>query len=247
VRSKTFTPGGGCQPIAATANVTYTYDSAVSARGQLTGVASSDGSYTKTLTYNALGLLASTTLTMTGTSYTTQVGYDAYQRPSVTTQPSGEQVSVAYNSLGLTNQLDSLLPGATSAQHLVNGVTYDEAGRLTRIAFPAGGNLVRRQIYARFNQPDNDGGQLQSLQVQGPTSTLLNLGYHYDSYGNVKQSTDSPIGATSVQTATFTYDDQNRLLTAYNKTNAYDPAGRLTKYEDLPTTHNASFPVHAVK
>jgi len=154
---------------------------------------------------------------------------------------TGNGMSVAYNGLGLTQQLTSQV--ANTSVVLVNAVNYDAASRVTSLTFPAGSGLVRTQTYAPFNQADNNGGHLTSLQVgtSNDLAHLFKLAYSYDSFGNIKTLTDT--GTPS----TFTYDDQNRLTNGYNQPYAYDAAGRLTQYEATNPTVNNTFSVHALK
>jgi YD repeat-containing protein len=212
-----------------TYDLSYLYDANHApdnpSRGQLSGVRYNDGSYGADLAYNEQGLLRqkNATLMIAGALdiNVTQYGYDAYQRPTTTTYPDGEVVNLTYNGMGLPTSLTSSLPPTATLTTLVNGVSYDEAGRLTQLGFPAGGGLVRKQTYVPWNQPDSTGGLLSTIQIKPASGdSLLHLAYTYDSFGNVHTLQD---GNTPL--ASFTYDDQNRLL------DAYDPTGRFTTFE----------------
>jgi hypothetical protein len=69
---------------------------------------------------------------------------------------------------------------------LVDSASYDAANRLTNLRFPASGNLVRRQVYYAWEQPQQ-GGRLWQLLVgtSATTADRLNLTYGYDAVGNV--------------------------------------------------------------
>jgi RHS repeat-associated protein len=241
---KDLNQGGanGC-PAAPAYELTYAYDGGHSAsnrsRGQVTQVRYVDGSYTRALTYNGEGLLASESVSIGGApqSYTTGYQYDAYSRPVTTTYPGGEAVAVS----GFTGR--GLPTGLTrGGSILVDEVAYDAAGRPLRQRYPADGNVQRLWSYAPFNQPDNNGGMLIGSLVKGGSGgNLLSFDYSYDSFGNLKGQGDN--GAW----VSFVYDAQNRLTNAYGKNYAYDAAGRLTDYEGGSRSYTGADPVHAVK
>ena len=202
-----------------------------------------DGSYTRALAYNGQGLLASERVSIGGApqSYTTTYQYDAYSRPVTTTYPGGEAVAVS----GFTGRgLPTGLQGGGGS--LVDEVAYDAAGRPLRQRYPADGNVQRLWSYAPFNQQDNNGGMLTSIVVEKaavPAALrLLSFDYGYDSFGNLKGQSD-----TGAPWVSFTYDAQNRLTNAYDRTYTYDAAGRLTSYEGSSRSYTGADPVHAVK
>jgi YD repeat-containing protein len=194
--SKQLTQGANpaCNTATPTASsITYSYDENHSAgnpsRGQLTRVARGN-EYDKRLTYNERGLLDSERVDIAGIpdDATTQYFYDEYLRPTTIIYPDGENVTTAYNSLGLPILLTSTLGMTTTT--LVDAVNYDESGRLTQLRFPAGDNLVRTQVYAPWNQQDSNGGLLTAILVgAGPgVGDKLSLVYTYDSFGNFRRS-----------------------------------------------------------
>jgi RHS repeat-associated protein len=232
--------------------VSYSYDAGHSSsnrsRGQLTQ-AQRSGIYTRLLSYNNVGLLASETATIVGApqSYTTQYGYDAYQRLISTTYPDGEVVSQGYNSMGLAanlsgNQAGVLVDGTAASGGASNGVSYDEAGRL-RLARLTVGGLWRSLVYAPWAQQNSSGGQLTGIWVgtQPNWANVLSLDYSYDSFGNVKTLWENGVGQS------FVYDGQNRLTSAHGRSYAYDAAGRLTSYEGTSQSYNGNRPAHGVK
>ncbi|MEZ4736337.1 MAG: RHS repeat-associated core domain-containing protein [Caldilineaceae bacterium] len=224
--------------------VSYGYDAGHSSsnrsRGQLTSV--SNGSHTKWLYYNSYGLLSQETISIYGApqNYTTAYSYDSYLRPMHTIYPDGELLTVAYNSMGLPNRLQSswygyLVDGTTASGGISNGVSYDEAGRLRNMRFPAGGNLWQSHYYRPWTGTDgNSNGRYWGMHV-GATAganNLLGTSLGYDSFGNVSYAQVSQNGVL-VDNASFTYDAQNRLTAGYGRTYSYDSAGRLTNYEGV--------------
>jgi len=77
---------------------------------------------------------------------------------------------VGYNSMGLpakltSSQLGDLVDGPTNVSAVTDAVTYDEAGRLTDLRFPAGGNLWLNRGYFGWtatdaNYPGSGNGRL---------------------------------------------------------------------------------------
>ncbi len=250
-------PPGGTYP-----SVSYTYGSSGSATGQLTEVKYTDNSYSKSITYHSsYGFPASETVKITGgavAGYTTNYGYDSYLRPTTTTYPDGEVLTQQYNSMGLPAKLVSssagdLVDGTTNVSAVSDAVNYDEAGRLTQMRFPAGGNLWQTRGYfgwtaTNTSYPGDGNGRLYYIHTGTTQGGLerLNLAHHYDSFGNLKYYYDN----TAYNT--FGYDDQNRVIEAYNPNSGgndyvYDSLGRITQYEGVGQTNNTTFPAFARK
>jgi signal transduction histidine kinase len=79
-------------------------------------------------------------------------------------------VTVAYNSMGLPAKLTSsvsgeLVDGSVNVRAVSDAVSYDLAGRLSKLRLPAGGNLWRTWKYAPWHEQSSNGGQLISLRV----------------------------------------------------------------------------------
>ncbi len=245
---KDFRTDASC-PTPATYEVSFTYDQGHSptnrALGQLTAARITDGSYLKTLTYNARGLLASATVSIGGApqAYTQRYAYDAYDRLQATIYPDGEAIKEYPNSRGLPKLL---CPGVlqssgeywcSSAPKLVDAATYNASGQLLSLTYPAGGGLQRTQSYHPWSGSTGDSnGQLASIALRAGSTSLLALSYNYDTFGNVRQLTHN--GAA----ASFSYDAQNRLLNAYGRAYSYDGAGRITGYEGTSLLPAAGHP-----
>jgi RHS repeat-associated protein len=185
------------------------------------------------LSYNSRGLVSSETVAIAGSSgYTSDYGYDAHLRPTTTTYPDGEVVTLHYNGMGLPNKLTSsvsgvLVNGVVSSGSVSDGVSYDELGRLLQLRFPAGGNLWRQQVYWPWcggalsngvcpSSQANSNRRLSEVRVgtaAGSNNRLYFL-YGYDAYGNIGGMTEQ-YNAGSAQTFLFCYDAQQRLVRGY--------------------------------
>jgi YD repeat-containing protein len=112
--------------------------------------------HSQALSYSNKGLVSSAKVKLQGGAsggYTTSYGYDRYNRPSATTYPDGEVLTVSYNSMGLPAKLTSsvsgeLVDGSVNVRAVSDAVSYDLAGRLSKLRLPAGGNLWRTWKYA---------------------------------------------------------------------------------------------------
>ena len=183
--------------------------------------------------YDARGRMVAVTRTLDNVAYPTGYAYDSADRVTTLTYPDGEQVTTTYDAQGRTSSLTSNQLGV-----LADSASYDAAARLTSVRYPAGGGLVRRQVYYPWNQ---QGGRVQQLLVgtSATSAERLNLAYTYDADGNVISSSDN--GSVSA----FNYDALDRLVAAYGQSFAYDAAGRLTSFAGLAYTPDSGHP-HAV-
>ncbi len=185
--------------------------------------------------YDARGRVKAATRTVDGVAYTTQYAYDPADRVTRITYPDNEQVTTAYGSQGQPASLTSSQVGI-----LADSASYDEANRLRSLRLPAGGNLVRRQVFYPWNQL-NGRGRLQNLLV-GTSATAadrLNLTYAYDAVGNVQSINDNGV------LSSFGYDGLDQLTAAYGQSFGYDPAGRIVNFNGLAYTPDGAHP-HAV-
>jgi len=178
-----------------------------------------------------------------------QYTYDPLDRLMHVIYPDGEQVTTAYGSQPVPDGSPGGQPiglNSTQVGVLADSASYDAAGRLTHLRFPAGGNpspgsgqaLVRRQVYYPWTQ---QGGRLQQLLVGTSASVAdrLNLTYTYDAVGNVTAISDNGV------LSSFGYDGLYQLTSAYGQSFAYDAAGRLVNFAGLVYTPDSLHP-HAV-
>ena len=166
-------------------------------------------------------------------SITVTFGYDSYGRPTTTTRADSswnDTTTIAYDSYGrpLTKTLDN-----TTKEHY----EYDSLSRLNKVMVKnsAGTTTLRSQNWVY------DGvGNMTSRTIEGVTTTysydnihqLITesrsgslLEYTYDANGNRLSKT-----LNSGTPSTYTYADDDRLLTTPHGTITYDAAGRPTAY-----------------
>lgn len=210
-------------------------------RDQLTQVVVRDGAatiYDKQLTYNDRGLPAAETVAYSGlASITMQFSYDSHLRLHKITYPDGEVLTHAYNERGMVNKLTSNTGGV-----LADSGSYNEAGLLSAVRFPAGGNLWRTQVYYPWNTAGpNANARLHQIMVGTGSGThdKLHLAYAYDPYGNVTTFNEK-YNNGSYAPVNFTYDAYNRLTGAFGKTYSWDAQTRLSTFEGRTHTYPAA-------
>jgi len=208
----------------------YVYD----AQGRVQRVANDNVS--RSFTYDSCSRVRGVSVTVDSLTRTSGHSYDDLPRPTAVTYPGGEVITTTYGSPGVPVGLSNSVHGA-----LVDSVNYDEAGCMTALRFPAGGNLWRTQSYYPWTEPKN-GGMLSSLKVglSEGGGERLSRGYAYNSFGDITTLTE---GATS---NSFTYDGLGRLTSAYGRSYSYDGASRLTAFNGQAYGYGDSGPFHAV-
>ncbi|MEV1172526.1 LamG-like jellyroll fold domain-containing protein [Nonomuraea sp. NPDC049784] len=196
------------EPVSASESITtiFGYD-ATGARTRLT-----DGRGNATWTsYNSLGLVETVTEPSTAAhpdlaDRTWTHIYDAAGNQTATLQPGGVRIDRTFDHLGSLTKETGAGGGAATAERTFG---YDLAGR----AITAG------DLTIDYND--------RSLPVKTFRAGVQESAYAYDALGNSTQRIDA------AGTATFTYDNANRLATATDPvtsrtlTYGYDPASRL--------------------
>ncbi|GLW06009.1 hypothetical protein Misp01_11390 [Microtetraspora sp. NBRC 13810] len=211
-------PTSQVEPVSATESITisFGYD-ATGARTRLT-----DGRGNTTWTsYNTLGLIETTTEPATTAhpdlaDRTWTSVYDAAGNETATIQPGGVRIDRTFDHLGRLTAQTGTGAGVATADRAFG---YDLVGRAT--------------IIGDYTVEYNDRGLLTKVTKAGIQETAVN----YDALGNPAQRADAS------GTATFTWDNANRLATATDPvagrtlTYGYDNAHRLTS---LTATGQAS-------
>ncbi|MBB5629330.1 polymorphic toxin-type HINT domain-containing protein [Sphaerisporangium krabiense] len=245
---------------------TYGWDAA----GNQTS-SSTPAGYTTRREYDASGLLVRLIEPVSGAeNITTTYGYDATGALTRTTDGRGNSVWTTYNSLGLA---ESTVEPSTTAYPAADDRTwtnaYDAAGNAVKLTQPGGvridrqfdelGRLVKESgTGAAVATPDrtytydladrltgigdytleyNDRSLLS--RVAKPSGQVA--AFSYDSRGNPSQRIDT------TGTATFTWDDADRLATAAEPvsgrsfTYGYDNADRLTSLNSSTPATSQTF------
>jgi RHS repeat-associated protein len=188
-------------------NVTYTYDQSShgSGIGRLTSVTDAAGTLSRS--YDQLGNLLTDARTTSAATLRTAYTYDAANRITSITYPSGAQVAYTRDTMGRVTAVGAQPSGGTSAQ-VVSNVTYEPFGPYNGLT---DGNGVAETL--GFDQDY----RLTGVADAG-TSTLQNLAYAYYPTNNVQTVTNAVnssqnIGATTTNYGYGTGSDQLATLT----------------------------------
>ena len=224
----------GTQKTLDSGDVVYTYDgTSYNRQGRLQQVQDSSG--TVSFQYDIAGRTIRTDKTIGSTTYTTQSGYDGLSRMTSLTYPDNSTVTNSFNG----PLLQQVTEGST---------TYAQYGGYNALGQPSTLTLGNGVVTTYTYQANTF--RLTSLNTVSGSTTLQNLGYSYDSGGNVTALTDAVNGNQA-----FSYDEISRLLTATGPygslTYAYDQIGNMTSNSQVgsytyPTSGQTSVQPHAV-
>ncbi|MER8105536.1 DUF6531 domain-containing protein [Kitasatospora sp. NPDC094016] len=223
----------------------YTYDAA----GRRTGIKDATGS--RTLTYDAVGRLLTTSspTTPSGFTYT----YDAAGHVTSRQYPSGWKTTSTYDAAGR--------PASLTAGGATTTFGYDQAGHLTTTALPSNNGYTETRAYDQAGQlsaiaSTKGGATLSSwgltrnpaglpVKVDTARSGLPNgaLAYSYDPAGRLLSGCSAPstgAGCLPGSELAYTYDKVGNRLTQTSgqavTTYAYDDADQLTQAATGTTT-----------
>jgi len=189
-------------------NDTFVYDAA----SRLTSAVSARYSNTVARTYDAASRLATETQTLGGVNYVLGYAYDASNRQTSVTYPSGKVVARTFTA---RNQLATVSFDGTN---VVNPISYDNGMRRTTMAY----NNGRADTIGY-------GTRLDNLPVSKSTDgSTTNFAYGWDANKRKTGENDS-IVTNNVQT--FGYDFEDRL-TSFNRSSVYTQAWTLTTVGD---------------
>ncbi|MDE1852572.1 MAG: RHS repeat protein [Thaumarchaeota archaeon] len=179
----------------------YTYDQ----DGNVLSVSSTlSGATQDAFSYDAMGRLTSTTMSVAGGSYTTSYGYDQAGNLVSVTYPDGLVVPMSYD---FENRLT-----AVGSRGSVASFSYNLDGTIAQVGF--GDREVQSYTY---DSRDRVTSILDAYHKTAP----MNLTYTYDAAGNV----------VGINSEAFAYDGMNRLVSATGgwgtTTYAYDGAGDM--------------------
>ena len=197
-----------------TEDKSYTYDACVNGAGQICSF--SDETGTTTYSYDLFGNIVERNQSVLGINYTTQFSYDADNRLTQVTYPSGDVVDYSRDGIGRISHVSVTDAAATktlatnlvySADHLLKAITY-------------GNGVTEQRSY----------NSLRMLETQDVGSHYMRT-FLYDAAGNLTSRT------LTTGNQTFVYDKLNRLTSDSGSGSdylfSYDANGnRLTETKD---------------
>jgi RHS repeat-associated protein len=202
-----------------------------SAGTDCTGLVSAD--YLRSLTYDTTGRPLTVVLTVGGTAYTYTANYNSDGRINYIKRPSALRVDYGY--VTTFGYLKTLTDHATGTVYWTAN-TRDPEMHLTQ--WTAGNGMVTSQGF------DPNTGLVLNIHA-GPSDSVANFAYNWDSIGNLLVRSDMLAGAGGGVTENFCYDVLNRA-TNYalgatctatgGKTVAYDGLGNITTKSDVSTS-----------
>jgi RHS repeat-associated protein len=201
----------GSTGVPATPTVTYTYGTSSTQKNNGRLLTTTDGTGSRTFSYDNLGRLTQTQHVVSGNNYTIGYGYALGGQRTSITYPSGRVVQRAYDAIGRPTSLAS---GSTT---YANGYAYDPAGHIT--GFLHGNGICASRSYSGDRlqlQTINEFMPSQANQCQSsPSQTITNLTYGYaQSGGNDGEITTITDGVDAGRNATYAYDALGRVSTA---------------------------------
>ena len=172
-------------------DTTFVYDQGSNSTGRLSSFTDQSGS--TTFTYDSFGGLLDKTQVSTGAaSRNIGASYDAYNRMSSMTYPSGVTLNYEYNDLNQVNRITTTIDG--QAEAVVDQVSYLPFGPATSINYGNGKN---------YNANFDDGYRL----IDYSYGTDITAVYAYDNNHNITAITRE----SAANNDSFGYDNLDRL------------------------------------
>jgi len=222
------------------ANVSYAYDEATSlnSKGRLTSV-TYNAADKATFAYDVLGRETDSSKTIDGLTYQVKRTYNALNQLVTLTYPDLTKVEYQYDAAGAVKAVNQLNANGTIKQVLVQSITYTAQGQMSKIVY--GNGVTTQYTYDPLTF------RLTNLLTTSNTKVLLqNFTYTYDNVGNILTIKDG----VNTGTQTFTYDYQNRLISAKGgygtKAYEYDMLGNILKKDGVDYSYSIWRMPHAV-
>ena len=182
-------------------NETITYTYGTSGNGQMRLISESNGTWSKSYTYDTYGRITQETMSRSGNNNSTRSMSYHYNTNGLLTgvdYPYGRSISYTYDSYGNTTMLNF-------GNNLLTWTLTGNTGRTTTSSITAYSNNTTP--YVRTTQLDTN-GNLQSRVMTRGNSSVQN-----DSYAFSPQTGDlTSRTLTGHPTETFTYDNLDRLV-----------------------------------
>lgn len=217
-----------------TDDVIYGYDEVASSYpiGKMTSV--SFGSGSKTFDYDVYGNQSKTTLTISGTDYSTEKVFDVMGRIEKIIYPT-----IGSNSLTIKYEFDAggnlktIKNDGTNAIYAEN-IFYSPLAQMSEIEF---GNAVKS--FYTFDSSDQS-YRLRNILTEktgSPNTTLQDIDYDYDDVSNIISRNDQ----LNSFLESYEYDDLHRVIEAdlggMSKTWAYDEIGNIISNNGISYTY----------
>ncbi len=178
---------------------TWTYDQSGSKGIGKPWKVTGPNSYSETYTYDAYGRPSKTTQVMAGSTFNTTTNYDTLGRVDTLTYPGGFQLKHSYNSLGYLNKISN---AANTSEAYWTAQEVSPDGQFTSELLGNGVQTIRTF------RPDS--GRMEYIGTYSGTTNVQMLSYTFDALGNLTSRND----VVNSLTETFQYDAFNRLKQA---------------------------------
>ncbi|MGC4013360.1 MAG: RHS repeat-associated core domain-containing protein [Luteolibacter sp.] len=215
----------------------YSYKTSSPGKGLVSSIQRTDVSgWSETVHYDPFARPDLATRNRLTESFTTETHYDALGRVDYTVDAGGLKVIAEYDKVYSAKVRTSMFKPGSSTQKITlwEARAFDSAGRATQQYLAQG--VTTDTSY------DAATGKTLAIASSGPTGTLQNLAFAWDSKTNLKSRQDSVAGKTE----TFTYDTSNRLVSSsIGGSYGYAANGNLTSKDGESRTYDATR-VHAV-
>lgn len=218
--------------VAATADVTISYNTAAPGNGQAGQI--TDGGGTESYVYDSLGRTTSKTRTIDGNSYQTQYQYNQASQLTLLIYPSGKRLRMNHDSRGRLNGEDKVDNSGNLLSKYVRSIGYNVAGQVTTLGIgEVGTNNVITETYGYST--DRLQPTTQTAVTNGG-ATLMSLNYGYQAAAGASGTGTTAGNSGQLMSITATINTVGR-----NETYTYDDLGRLASATGYYPQRNYSY------